>query len=161
MSDFEPAMALVLKHEGGYSNDPHDHGGETKYGISKAAFPYLDIKNLTLLQAKQVYLDHFWLPYQIAAINNQHIANFIFDLLVNMGPGHDTQIVQRACNNLENDLDVDGRMGPHTLQAINGADPDKLKAQIVIEANKFYINLHQPVFLKQWLARVKDDEANA
>ena len=44
---FEEAVKSVLKHEGGYVNDPKDPGGETNFGISKRAFPDLDIKNLT------------------------------------------------------------------------------------------------------------------
>ncbi|MDD2367359.1 MAG: glycosyl hydrolase 108 family protein [Desulfuromonadaceae bacterium] len=29
MAEFEPAYKAMVKHEGGYANDPHDHGGET------------------------------------------------------------------------------------------------------------------------------------
>ena len=47
----------ILFAEGGskYTNDPNDSGGETKYGISKKAFPNLDIKNLTEEQAISIY----------------------------------------------------------------------------------------------------------
>jgi lysozyme family protein len=170
MAEFGPFFDLIMhheviafgtKHEIDYSNVPGDHGGETKFGISKVAFPDIDVKNLTLDQARQFYINRFWVPYQLAKITNQHVADFIGDLLVNMGPCHDFQIVQRACNSLGNDLAVDGKVGPATLAAINAADPDKLKAQIVIAADRFYVNLHQPQFLKQWLWRVQDDEAHA
>ena len=170
MAEFEPFFQLIMSHETigygtsheiDYSNVPGDHGGPTKYGISQASYPHLDIKNLTIDQARQIYLDDFWTRYRLAEIENQHIADFIGDLLVNMGPGHDFQIVQRACNALGNDLAVDGCVGPKTLQAINAADPDQLKAEIVTAADQFYMNLHQPEFLKGWLDRVKDDEANA
>ena len=33
--NFDKAFELVIGHEGGYSNNPKDPGGETKYGISK------------------------------------------------------------------------------------------------------------------------------
>lgn len=36
---FRHAVEIVLKHEGGYVNDPRDPGGETKYGISKHSSP--------------------------------------------------------------------------------------------------------------------------
>ena len=34
MEIFDAALAMVLIHEGGYIDDPHERGGETKYGIS-------------------------------------------------------------------------------------------------------------------------------
>jgi lysozyme family protein len=33
-SKFLKAFEYLLKHEGGYSNDPDDAGGETKYGAA-------------------------------------------------------------------------------------------------------------------------------
>ena len=54
--EFSDAVKIVLKHEGGYVDDPVDPGGETKYGISKKAYPFLDIKNLTIKQASDIYL---------------------------------------------------------------------------------------------------------
>jgi len=50
---FDRAFEIVIGAEGGYSNDPKDRGGETKYGISKRAYPYLDIPSLTLDNAMQ------------------------------------------------------------------------------------------------------------
>ena len=44
---FDEIISVVLHHEGGYVNDPKDPGGETNYGISKRAYPDVDIKNLT------------------------------------------------------------------------------------------------------------------
>ena len=43
MSTFEQCIDHVLKHEGGYVDDPKDLGGETNFGISKRAYPELDI----------------------------------------------------------------------------------------------------------------------
>ncbi len=45
----------VFPHEGGYTNDPRDPGGETNWGISKRAYPNLDIKNLAMEEAKRIY----------------------------------------------------------------------------------------------------------
>lgn len=69
---FDRSFSLVIGTEGLYSNDPDDPGnwtggskgaGElkgTKYGISAAAYPNLDIVNLTTDQAKQIYLRDYW-----------------------------------------------------------------------------------------------------
>ena len=43
---FEDAFKVLIGHEGGYVNDPKDPGGETKYGISKRAYPGEDIAGL-------------------------------------------------------------------------------------------------------------------
>ena len=82
--DFEKALKFVLKWEGGYSNDPNDPGGETKFGISKRSYPELDISKLTLKQAKEIYYQNYWLktgcdelPYPFNIV--------VFDTAVNMG----------------------------------------------------------------------------
>lgn len=80
-----PAIALVLKHEGGYIDDPADPGGETKYGISKRSYPDLDIKNLTPEEATAIYQRDFWTA-TMAAQSDQRLANCMLDSRVNQGP---------------------------------------------------------------------------
>ena len=62
MSDFHTAMKFILSPdvEGEYSNDPNDPGGETKWGISKRAYPDLDIRNLTKADALAIYFRDYW-----------------------------------------------------------------------------------------------------
>lgn len=60
MTTFDRVIEFILRWEGGYSHDPRDPGGETKYGISKAANPDVDIKNLTVEQAKGIYRKRYW-----------------------------------------------------------------------------------------------------
>jgi hypothetical protein len=43
MSLFDAAFPIVVGIEAGYVNDPQDPGGETKYGVSKRAYPNEDI----------------------------------------------------------------------------------------------------------------------
>ncbi|MFS8082999.1 MAG: glycosyl hydrolase 108 family protein, partial [Ginsengibacter sp.] len=67
-SDFDAAVDSVLGEEGGYVNNPADPGGETQWGISKRAFPDVDIKALTRDAAKALYKAHYWdplLPYYL------------------------------------------------------------------------------------------------
>ena len=61
INDFDIAFEFVLKWEGGLSEDPNDPGGLTKYGISQKAYPHLDIKNLTVYNAKEIYYKDYWL----------------------------------------------------------------------------------------------------
>src|SRR5574343_326744 len=57
---FDQAFDRLIGHEGGYVFDPHDPGGETKFGISKRAYPALDIAALTLADAKAIYRRDYW-----------------------------------------------------------------------------------------------------
>jgi hypothetical protein len=66
---FEKIMRFIIQAEvgrhwatGGYTNDPVDAGGETKWGISKRANPTVDIKNLTLEAAMEIYKQKYWNP---------------------------------------------------------------------------------------------------
>ena len=61
---YEKGCELTLGLEGKekYTNDPHDPGGPTKYGISGRYHPGLDIESLTLEQAKEIYLKEYWKP---------------------------------------------------------------------------------------------------
>lgn len=86
MSFFDPAFELIVGIEGGYSNDPHDPGKETKYGISKAAHPDVDIANLTLDQAKAIYLIEYWDRCGCDAMPWER-ALCVFDMAVNQGIG--------------------------------------------------------------------------
>jgi len=60
--DFDTAFTRLLGHEGGYTNNPADPGGETNWGICKRSYPLLDIKNLTREQAAGIYYKDFWQP---------------------------------------------------------------------------------------------------
>ena len=44
LTTFNEIIEVVLKHEGGYVNDPNDLGGETNFGITKRFYPNVDIK---------------------------------------------------------------------------------------------------------------------
>jgi hypothetical protein len=41
---FLRAVEKLLTHEGGYSNDPRDRGGETKFGICGREYPQLTLR---------------------------------------------------------------------------------------------------------------------
>jgi lysozyme family protein len=81
---FPQAVAFVLAHECGYSNDVGDPGGETNFGISKHAYPNINIKALTKDQAIEIYRRDYW-----AKIGCDYLAwpmdMIIFDTAVNCG----------------------------------------------------------------------------
>lgn len=95
LSDFEKAVTFVLKKEGGYVNDPRDPGGETKFGISKRSYPDVDIKNMTVTAAKQIYYTDYW---QIMKCDDMlwPLNLIVFDTAVNMGVGRAKQFLIKS-----------------------------------------------------------------
>ncbi len=153
MADFMTAIAVVLANEGGYSNDPNDPGGETNFGISKRSFPDVDIKNLTRDGAIAIYEKNFW---RFGGVENQDVADKIFDLYVNHG---NVRLVQAALAKLEaGPIVVDGQWGPQTEAAVNAADSVKLLAGIRLEwcvaiCQRVVADNTQMTFCRGWLAR--------
>ena len=111
------AIDLILKLEGGYVNDPHDPGGETKYGISKRSHPGEDIANLTTDRAAAIYLAEYWTPTagRIADIAPR-LAVAVFDSAVNQGNGAAVKMLQGLLHAAQ-----DGIIGPKTLEALQDA----------------------------------------
>ena len=158
MSDFDKAFAWLMDLEGGWSNDPSDAGGETKYGISQRTYPNLDIANLTLEEARGIYLVDWWKPGGYAAIDDQHIANKTFDAAVNMGALNAHKLLQRACNDCGAIVTVDGHLGPITFGAINSLDPAVLLDAFRLRMKEYYLELiarkpSNAKFRNGWLKR--------
>jgi lysozyme family protein len=108
---FDKAFEILIGHEGGYVNDPHDRGGETKYGISKRAYPNVDIRNLTLQQAKDIYRNDYWDRMKCDSFP-PFLAVLVFDAAVNNGVGAATRWLQLAGG-----VTADGIIGPKTIAA--------------------------------------------
>ena len=156
LTTFNEIIEVVLKHEGGYVNDPTDLGGETKYGITKRFYPDVDIKNLTIEQAKQIYKDDYWDKNRVESLP-QNLWHIFFDMCVNMGRRTAVKVLQRSANNKGRDIDVDGGMGPATIKALKGVELDRVRAYRV----KFYVDLitskpEQEKFFLGWFRRATE-----
>ena len=92
---FSKALQFVLKWEGGYEYDPNDPGGETNFGISKHAYPDLDIRNLTPAQAMGIYKADYWNKIDG---DNQPYPQVLayFDTAVNDGVSRSLGWIQQA-----------------------------------------------------------------
>jgi lysozyme family protein len=156
---FEAVIDQTLAHEGGYSNNSSDAGGETKYGISKKSYPNVDIKNLTLEQAKAIYKKDFWDNQGYSQIEDITLASKVFDLGVNMGTKNAIILLQRSLKaNGFKSLEDDGIYGSATKEALSTSDPKKVIIALRSEAAGYYrrlvtANQSQKVFLKGWLNR--------
>ena len=78
------AIDFVIGLEGGYVNDPNDPGGETKYGISKRAYPDVDIEALTVADAARIYERDYWNPVA-SVVPHGPLRVLVFDSAVNHG----------------------------------------------------------------------------
>jgi lysozyme family protein len=143
MADFSKAYDKTMGHEGGYTNDPTDAGGETYKGISRVynpswkgwniidaakvssadPFPKGLDKNISLQNSvKDFYKDRYWDVNRLDEFS-QEVAEELFDTGVNMGVGRAGKFVQQALNYLNrngslfSDLAVDGAVGPATIGA--------------------------------------------
>jgi len=151
MSAFERAFAFVIRLdiEGGYVNDPHDPGGETKYGISKRAYPQLNIAALTRTQAKDLYHRDYWLRAGCEALPDL-IAVATFDCAVNQGVGRAKRLLQRAAR-----VRVDGKIGPITRAAIAAADEDTLLLEFLSHRLRAYaVTRNARRYMRGWSRRV-------
>ena len=152
---FEAAVEATLAHEGGYVNDPLDPGGETKFGISRRAYPHIHVSTLTREQAIALYKRDYWTGPGFNRIDNPAIAAKVFDLGVNMGAGRAVKLLQQAVNRFGESLTVDGQLGHVTATAVNDfPHPQALLMAIKIEAGNHYFAIGKPRFLAGWLNRL-------
>ena len=153
MVNFYKALNFTLKNEGNYSNDSRDPGGETRYGISKNAYPNVDIANLTLDQATAIYLRDYW--NQLYNGLSAKLAVRIFDLSVNVGKKKAISLLQEALNQyFKSDLVIDGIYGPLTHRKTTEVNNHNLHSCLVFKASKYYESLEKPIFFIGWLNRL-------
>lgn len=154
MADFKKAIDKVLVNEGGYVNDPKDSGGETKFGISKRAYPNVDIKNLTTDEAKAIYKKDYWDKIKGDDIDDDLVAYEIFDTAVNMGARTSSKLAQIVVGAYP-----DGYIGAKTLEKINAMDVELLVSKFRLSkiARYLYLVKKRPSnkkYLYGWINRV-------
>lgn len=147
--NFDKAFETLIDHEGGYVNDSRDPGGETKYGVSKRAYPDVDIKNLTLEQAKAIYKRDYWDRARCDDLPPQ-VAFQVFDTAVNSGIGQSIRFLQRAVGVAD-----DGNVGPLTINAVKRLDAESLAARFNGQRLEFMTKLSTwDVYGRGWARRV-------
>ena len=158
---FETVVHMVLEHEGGYVNHPSDPGGETKYGISKRAYPDVDIAELTKDEAADLYKRDYWdrikgddLPVGVACV--------VMDYAVNSGISRASKALQSVCGIANGD----GIIGPASLNAVwvtvkNTSEEDVINA--VTEQRQGFIRALSiyDTFGKGWERRIEETRAKA
>ncbi len=170
MADFSVFFPTLLKHEGGFVDNPNDPGGATNKGITLKTFegcaqkylgiePTLDnLKALTDAQAEIIYKNLYWDRVWGDQFITQELANIVFDFFVNAG-ANATKLLQREVNKMGSDIAVDGGMGNNTMNATNEKDQPELYNNYKQGRIQYYKDLVEKnpkleVFLKGWLNRV-------
>lgn len=154
---FIKAFEYTIAQEGGYSNNPNDKGGKTKFGISKRNHPDVDIENLTLDEAKEIYYNEYW-DYGYDMIQTS-LAVKIFDLGVNMGVRRAIKLMQATLNKYYNkDLKIDGLFGNKTITAIKEVNSKNLYSLYIFEVSLYYQEIskkdNNKIFFVGWLNRL-------
>jgi lysozyme family protein len=161
--NFAAALALVLRDEGGYVDDPRDPGGATNMGITLrtlaawrgTTLPKSEVMNLTVAEAGKIYKARYW-----DAIRGDDLPvgldYAVFDYAVNSGPGAAASALQRVLS-----VPMDGVIGPVTLAA---ASKSPTTAILMLCANRlqFLEGLSTwGAFGNGWSARVSRVKAAA
>lgn len=177
MAEFEPAIAVVLEHEGGWSDDPADPGGATKWGVSLRYLSGLenaagdldgdgdvdadDVRGMSLEAAREIYRRRWWDAAPFAAIESQAVATKALDLCVNRGMSRGVKLLQEAVRRAGGEVVMDGLFGPNTLAAVNGLPAGWVLTELRSAASASYQRLvavrpRLRRFLRGWLRRAYD-----
>lgn len=159
--NFDTAFERLIGHEGGYTDNPKDRGNwdsgiigvgtlkGTKFGIAAHKYPTLDIKNLTLEQAKAIYRRDYWDPMECDQLPFA-VAFEVFDVAVNHGVARAVLMLQETAG-----VEADGDLGPVTLAAVNAMHPDRFQMRFNAARLDFYTQLSTwPAFGRGWARRV-------
>ena len=151
--EFFEIVNHTLEEEGGYVNDPTDKGGETKFGISKRAYPNLDIFNLTEDDAIDIYWKDYWVRGKCDKVPSK-LQPIYFDMCVNFGISGAIKVLQATANSKGANIEVDGKIGPNTIKAIKNLSLERVRAFRVLKFAKIVIaNPKQMKFWYGWYRR--------
>ncbi|HUK59365.1 MAG TPA: glycosyl hydrolase 108 family protein [Stellaceae bacterium] len=146
MDLFDAAFALVVGEEGGYVFDPRDRGGETKFGISRRAYPWIDIASLSLQGARDIYQRDYWQKHHCGEMPWPW-ALAVFDCAVNQGGA--VELAQAALG-----LGVDGAAGRETFMAMARAQDDAFHAYLALRAERYARAPEFGEFGRGWMKRL-------
>lgn len=158
---FDLCFDRLIGHEGKFTDYRNDRGnwtsgrvgvGElkgTKFGISAMTYPHLDIKGLTVEDARVIYERDFWLRAGADQYDGA-IGYQVFDAAVNHGIGNAIRILQRAVKVAD-----DGDVGPITLKAVQSMTATDVLMRFNAARIRFYTKLSTWAdFGKGWMNRV-------
>ena len=161
MADFLPAFEAMIRNEGGYvlHDVPGDRGGMTYAGIARNMNPQwpgwdlIDHKQeVPAALVRDFYKRGYWDNIRGDQLNNQVIAQTIFDFHVNAGAA------ARKLAQLVIGATPDGQFGDKTVAALNGQDEHKFVMAYALAKIARYRDIvqrdrTQAKFLLGWINR--------
>lgn len=184
MADFRKAFAITERNEGGLANNKEDRGGLTYVGIAENYWPtwkgwpfvkaeiarhgkdtatinahlaaHPDVKPLV----EEFYKKNFWDTLKLDLLNDQQLANAVYDFGVNAGIGTSAKKLQSAANTIGAKLTIDGQIGAKTIEAINNIPAMAIYGAFNAQRRSYYNAIaerdaSQKQFLTGWLKRIK------
>tara|TARA_R110002051_G_scaffold60359_1_gene110551 strand:+ start:1190 stop:1720 length:531 start_codon:yes stop_codon:yes gene_type:complete len=161
----------VLRHEGGFVDDPDDKGGTTNWGISKKVYAkflgvdstYIYLSHLIKLMPKEtarmIYKEQYYYGPKVNLLPHK-LQSQVFDMCVNHGPRNAYKLLQRAINQeSKSGLFVDGLFGRLSWAALDAvADKRQLNNALVDVRLAFYRSIvdnnpSQQKFINGWTKR--------
>lgn len=162
--NFEIAFQRLIGHEGGYSNDRNDPGNwtsgkvglgkllGTKFGLAANTYPNLDIKNLTIDQAKLIYKKDWWDKLGADQLHPA-IVYQLWDFAINAGKSRAIKELQQVAG-----VPDDGIIGPKTITAVKVMEVNDVLLILAAERLKFYTSLSTwDRYGKGWTNRVAEN----
>jgi lysozyme family protein len=161
--NFMRAFAFTVRPdiEGGLSLDHDDKGnwtggevgkGEllgTKYGVSAASYPTLDIPNLSIRDVQELYRRDFWRKAGCDRLPPR-VAVAVFDMAVNHGVSNAVKMLQEVVG-----TEKDGITGVKTEAAAKSREQDDLIVDLLRVRLDFYRGLKTfQRYGKGWQRRV-------
>ena len=159
--DVEEWLERIFAHEKGYSSirtDPGNWTGGrvgrgkllgTKYGIAANSYPTLDIKNLSIDEAAEIYKQDYLKPIRADKLSSA-TAFQLFDFAINSGVSRAIKTLQKSIG-----VTVDGAFGPKTLRRVKNFNDVDLAITLLAERLDFMTRLRSwSDFGKGWSRRI-------
>ena len=159
--NFDESFERLIGHEGGFTDNPKDRGNwtsgkigvgqlkGTNYGISAMSYPGENIKEMTLVRAKDIYQRDYWWKAGCDLVPDA-VKFDLFDMAVNSGVKTAIRTLQRAVG-----VEPDGIIGNVTMQAIGSMHPERLDKRFNGHRLQFMSSLATwPTFGRGWANRI-------
>jgi len=162
--DFDRAFTALIGNEGEFNCDLKDRGNwtsgkigvgmlkGTKYGISAMSYPKIDIRMLSLENAKKIYREEFWLKAHCDELPSS-IRFDVFDMAVNSGVTATIKTLQKAIGAVP-----DGIIGPKTKKLLSLYGDERLDKRLSAQRLLYICDIGTfPTFGKGWVRRVANN----